>query len=32
VTTPAEIEQMLEDADAIEITTGRDEVAVAVGV
>jgi hypothetical protein len=32
VTTPAEIEHTLEDPDAIEITTGRDELAVAAGV
>jgi hypothetical protein len=32
VTTPAEIEQMLADPVAIEITTVRDELAVAVGV
>jgi hypothetical protein len=32
VTTPAEIEQMLEDPVAMEIATVRDELAVAVGV
>jgi hypothetical protein len=32
VTTPAEIEHTLEDPVAIEIATGRDESAVAVGV
>jgi hypothetical protein len=32
VTTPAEIEHMLEDPAAIEITTVREELAVAVGV
>jgi hypothetical protein len=32
VTTPAEIEQTLADPVAIEIATGRDELAVAVGV
>jgi hypothetical protein len=32
VTTPAEMEHTLEDPGAIEIATGREELAVAVGV
>jgi hypothetical protein len=32
ITTPAEIEQTLEDSGAIEIVTASDELAVAVGV
>ena len=32
VTTPAEIEQILDDAGAIVIVTDSDDVAVAVGV